>query len=51
VVEWLIIDDGSTDDTVRVAKESGVNHVARHTRNQGIARGFINVLNACLKAT
>lgn len=50
VVEWLIIDDGSTDDTVRVAKENGVDHIVRHTRNQGLARGFMNGLDACLKA-
>jgi glycosyltransferase involved in cell wall biosynthesis len=50
VVEWLIIDDGSTDDTERVAKENGVDHAVRHTRNQGLARGFMNGLDACLKA-
>lgn len=50
VIEWLIIDDGSTDDTVRAAKENGVDHVVRHTRNQGLARGFLNGLDACLKA-
>jgi len=48
-VEWLIIDDGSSDDTVRVAKDNGVDHVVRHTRNQGLARGFMTGLNACLR--
>lgn len=48
-VEWLIIDDGSTDDTVKVALEHGVDHVVRHTRNQGLARGFMNGLQACLE--
>jgi glycosyltransferase involved in cell wall biosynthesis len=47
-VEWLIIDDGSTDDTVGVARANGVDHVVRHTRNQGLARGFMNGLDACL---
>lgn len=47
-VEWLIIDDGSTDDTVRVALENGVDHIVRHTRNQGLARGFMTGLDACL---
>ncbi|WP_306549231.1 glycosyltransferase family 2 protein [Desulfobulbus sp.] len=47
-VEWLIIDDGSTDDTVRVARENGVDHVVSHTRNQGLARGFMTGLDACL---
>jgi glycosyltransferase involved in cell wall biosynthesis len=47
-VEWLIIDDGSSDDTVRVARENGVDHVVRHTRNQGLARGFMTGLETCL---
>lgn len=49
-VEWLIIDDGSTDETVEVALAHGVEHVVRHTRNQGLARGFMNGLRACLDA-
>lgn len=48
-VEWLIIDDGSTDDTVRIAKENGVDHVVSHTHNLGLARGFMNGLDACLR--
>jgi glycosyltransferase involved in cell wall biosynthesis len=48
-VEWLVIDDGSADDTVRVALENGVDHVVRHTRNQGLARGFMTGLEACLE--
>lgn len=47
-VEWLIIDDGSSDNTVDVALQHGVDHVVRHTRNQGLARGFMNGLQACL---
>ncbi|HRJ05934.1 MAG TPA: glycosyltransferase [Candidatus Saccharibacteria bacterium] len=39
-VEWLIIDDGSTDDTVAVAKRLGVKHFVHHRRNMGLARGF-----------
>jgi glycosyltransferase involved in cell wall biosynthesis len=49
-VEWLIIDDGSLDNTVEVALKHGVDHVVRHTRNQGLARGFMNGLQACLNA-
>jgi glycosyltransferase involved in cell wall biosynthesis len=48
-VEWLVIDDGSSDDTVRVAEENGVDHVVRHTRNQGLARAFMTGLDACLR--
>ena len=49
VVEWLVIDDGSTDDTVRVAREGGVDHVVRHTRNQGLAQAFMTGLDSCLR--
>ncbi len=48
-VEWLIIDDGSTDDTVDVARRSGVNHVVSFKKNQGLARGYIAGLRACLE--
>lgn len=48
-VEWLIIDDGCTDNTVEVALAHGVDHVVRHTTNQGLARGFMNGLQACLE--
>ena len=48
-VEWLIIDDGSTDDTVEVARAHGVDHVVRLTNNKGLAAGFQAGLDACLK--
>lgn len=48
VVEWLIIDDGSDDGTALVARRAGVDHVVRHTRNQGLARAFMTGLNACV---
>ena len=48
-VEWLIIDDGSIDDTVQVALAHGVDHVVRHTRNQGLACGFMTGIQACLE--
>jgi glycosyltransferase involved in cell wall biosynthesis len=40
-VEWLVIDDGSTDDTVSVAKKAGADYIVRHARNQGLARAFM----------
>src|SRR2546423_7014127 len=48
-VEWLIVDDGSTDRTVEVAREHGVDHVVRLTNNKGLAAGFQAGLDACLK--
>src|SRR5690242_18067998 len=48
-VEWLIIDDGSTDRTVDVARENGVDHIVRLTNNKGLAAGFQAGLDACLK--
>lgn len=47
-VEWLVVDDGSSDDTVAVARAHGVDHVVRHTRNQGLARAFMSGLDAAL---
>lgn len=49
-VEWLIIDDGSTDRTAQVARELGVDHIVRHRKNRGLARAFVSGLNACLRA-
>jgi glycosyltransferase involved in cell wall biosynthesis len=49
VVEWLVIDDGSTDRTVEVARERGVDHIVRLTNNKGLAAGFQAGLDACLK--
>ena len=48
-VEWLVIDDGSSDNTVEVAKANGVDHVVRHIGNKGLARAFMTGLDACLK--
>src|SRR3954465_10234522 len=48
-LEWLIIDDGSTDRTIEVARENGVDHIVRLTNNKGLAAGFRAGLDACLK--
>jgi glycosyltransferase involved in cell wall biosynthesis len=48
-VEWLIVDDGSTDRTIEVAKENGVDHIVRLTNNKGLSAGFQAGLDASLK--
>lgn len=50
VIETLIIDDGSTDGTVRVAQRAGVTHIVRNKRNMGLARSFRRGIDACLAA-
>ncbi|MBK1631550.1 glycosyl transferase [Thiohalocapsa halophila] len=47
-VEVLVIDDGSRDNTVQVARDIGVDHVIRNKRNIGLARSFRKGLDACL---
>lgn len=47
-VEWLIIDDGSTDGTAGIARTHGVDHVVKNAKNQGLARTFMAGLDACL---
>jgi glycosyltransferase involved in cell wall biosynthesis len=49
VVEWLVIDDGSSDRTVEVARAHGVDHVVRLTNNKGLSYAFQAGLDACLK--
>ncbi|HLP57361.1 MAG TPA: glycosyltransferase family 2 protein [Candidatus Deferrimicrobium sp.] len=48
-IEVLIIDDGSSDRTVKVAEANGVNHIISFKKNQGLARSFMAGLHASLK--
>ena len=48
-IEYLIINDGSRDDTVEVAKRWGVHYVVDFKRNKGLAKGFMAGLDACLR--
>jgi glycosyltransferase involved in cell wall biosynthesis len=48
-VEWLVIDDGSTDRTVDVARDNGVDHIVKLTNNKGLASAFQAGLDAALK--
>src|SRR5689334_4286124 len=48
-VEWLVIDDGSTDGTVEVARRHGVDHLVQLTTNKGLATAFQAGMDAALK--
>lgn len=48
-IEYLIINDGSKDNTVEVAKKWGVHHVVSFTQNKGLAKGFMAGLDECLR--
>ncbi|HYY33034.1 MAG TPA: glycosyltransferase family 2 protein [Gaiellaceae bacterium] len=48
-VEWLVIDDGSSDRTTEVARECGVDHIVRFSSNKGLAVAFQAGLDAALK--
>ncbi|KEO88274.1 glycosyl transferase [Erythrobacter sp. JL475] len=47
-IEYLIIDDGSSDDTSGVARRWGVHHIVRHRRNRGLAEAFRSGIDRCL---
>ena len=49
VVEWLVIDDGSTDKTIEIARNCGVDHIVSHTKNLGLARAFMTGIHASLE--
>lgn len=49
VIEILIIDDGSTDKTTAIAKQLGVHHIIRHTRNKGLATSFADGIHHSLQ--
>jgi glycosyltransferase involved in cell wall biosynthesis len=47
-VEWMVIDDGSTDNTVEVARSLGVDHIVGFSKNQGLAKVFSLGLESAL---
>ena len=49
VIEYLVIDDGSTDNTVAVAQSAGVHHVLSHTKNQGLAKAFMTGIEEAIR--
>ena len=48
-IEILLINDGSVDKTVEIAKKAGVNYIVNFSKTQGLARAFQAGLDACLK--
>ena len=48
-VEWLVIDDGSDDRTIDVARAHGVDHIVKLTNNKGLASAFQAGIDAALK--
>lgn len=49
IIEWLVINDGSVDATVEVARECGVDHVVSFSTNLGLAKGFLAGLDAAIR--
>lgn len=49
VIEYLIINDGSMDNTVEVARKWGVHHIVDFKQNKGLAMGFMAGLDGCLR--
>lgn len=49
VIEYLIINDGSTDNTTEVAKSWGVHHIVNFKQNKGLAKGFMAGIDECLR--
>jgi glycosyltransferase involved in cell wall biosynthesis len=50
IIEWLIVNDGSADRTVDVARSFGVDHIVNFPHNQGLAKAFMAGLEASLRA-
>lgn len=48
-IEYLIVNDGSRDNTVEVAKKWGVHHIVSFKQNKGLAKGFMAGLDGCLR--
>lgn len=48
-IEYLIINDGSRDNTVEVAKKWGVHHIVNFKKNKGLAKGFMAGIDGCLR--
>ena len=49
IIEFLVIDDGSADETTTVARACGVDHIVSLRRTRGLAAAFTTGIDACLK--
>lgn len=48
-VEWLLLDDGSTDNSVKVAKNLGFDYIIQNKNNLGVAKSFITAIESCIE--
>lgn len=48
-VEILVVDDGSTDQTVAAAEKAGADHIIKHVHRKGLAHAFMTGVDACLR--
>jgi len=49
-IEYLIIDDGSSDNTVEIARQNGVHHIVRLPQHSGLAKAFMKGIESSLMA-
>jgi glycosyltransferase involved in cell wall biosynthesis len=49
IIEWLVVDDGSTDETATVARQQGVHHIVRFKRHKGLAAAFMAGIDTAVK--
>jgi glycosyltransferase involved in cell wall biosynthesis len=49
IIEYMVIDDGSSDTTTEIAKSAGVHHIVKLSGHMGLAAAFTTGLDACIK--
>ena len=48
-IQYLIVDDGSTDNTIEVARQAGVHHIVQIKKHAGLANAYRTGLDACIR--